>query len=103
MAGETYRRCPECNHLNLNSDYCEQCGALININLRRMQEREKLAEDKEKEKQLEKPNAVSEYFKAKMQHPNLFIRIPAKALYSVWVVVMAIGAFLAFIFSYFAF
>ncbi len=103
MAQETYRRCPECNHLTLNSDYCEQCGALININLRRKQEREKLAETKEKETQLEKPSAITRYFRNKIEHPNLFVRIPAKAIYSVWVSVMAIGAFLAFIFSYFAF
>lgn len=103
MAQETYRRCPECKHLNLNRDYCEQCGALININLRRKQEREKRAEKKEQEKQLEKPSAISQYFKKKIEHPNLFVRFPAKALYSVWVVVIAIGAFLAFIFSYLAF
>lgn len=102
MAQETYRKCANCGHLNLNRDYCEQCGALININLRRKLKREKQAETKEEEKQLEKPNVVSQYLKEKREHPNWFVRLPAKALYSVWVVVLAIGAFLAFIFSYFA-
>lgn len=103
MGKEIYRRCPKCNHLTLNSDYCENCGELINVNLKRKLESEERTLQKEKNKQQEKPNAVTQYFKKLIQHPNLFVRIPAKGLYSVWAVVMAIGAFLAFIFSYLAF
>ncbi len=103
MGKVTYRKCPECDHLNLNSDYCEQCGALININLKRRLEHEKRVHEKEKERKLKNPNTISLYFKKMRKHPNLFIRMLAKALYSVWLVVMAIGAFIAFIFSYFTF
>ncbi|MDT7829883.1 hypothetical protein RQM65_14510 [Pricia sp. S334] len=103
MAKKTYRRCPECGHLNLNRDYCENCGELINTNLKRKREGEERTQQKEKERDEEKPNAVTQYFKKLIRHPNPIIRYPAKVFYSVWAVVMAIGAFLAFIFSYLAF
>lgn len=101
MGKVTYRRCQECDHLNLNSDHCEQCGALINIILKRRLEHEKRRQ--EKERKLKNPNTISLYFKKIRKHPNLIIRMLANAIYSVWLVVMAIGAFIALIFSYFTF
>ncbi len=100
MGEKRYRRCTKCNTMNLNRDYCEQCGTLINVNLRRKLEREARATKKEEERKLEKPSATVLFFKKMREHPNLFIRILGKILYSVWVIVVAIGAFLAFIFSY---
>lgn len=86
--------------MNLNRDYCKQCGTIINVNLRREHERQARASQKEEEKKLEKPSATVLFFKNMREHNNMFIRVLGKILYSVWALVAMISAFLAFIFSY---
>ena len=86
--------------MNLNRDYCEQCGTIINVILQRKLEREAQAVKKEQARKLEKPRATVLFFKKMREHPNLFIRIFGKLLYSVWALVAMIAALLAFIFSY---
>ncbi|MCM4167292.1 hypothetical protein KCTC52924_02875 [Arenibacter antarcticus] len=102
MGKVAYRKCSNCGTVNLDSDYCENCGELININLKRKLAREALEVKKQEEKSAKKPNAVTVFFKKALEHPNLLIKIPAKVFYSIWVVVMSIGAFIAFLFSYIA-
>lgn len=100
MGNETYRKCPKCSTMNLNRDYCVQCGTLINAGMRREQEREARASQKAEEGKLKRPSVTVVFFKKMREHPNLFIRIFGKVLYSVWALAAMIGAFLAFIFSY---
>lgn len=102
MGKVSYRKCSNCGTLNVNNDYCENCGQLINIQLQRKMAREALDEKVQKEKSEEKPNVVTVFFKKALAHPNLLIKIPAMIFYSIWVVVMSIGAFIAFLFSYIA-
>ena len=102
MGKEVYRRCSDCGTVNINTDHCDRCGGLVNINLKRKLERQHLAAKKKEEKNLQEPNAVALFFKKALNHPNLFIRILAKLIYSVWVVVMVVGTFIAFLFSYVA-
>ena len=100
MGKVAYRKCSNCGTVNLNSDYCENCGELINIKLKRQLAREANDIKKQEDKAAEKPNAVTVFFKKALKHPNLLIKIPAVIFYSIWVVVMSIGAFIAFLFSY---
>ena len=101
MSKTVYRKCPNCSHVNLNSDYCSECNTLINIKLRRKIEQEERQQKKVKEAS-EKPNAVTQFFEKVLVHPNLVVRILARIFYSVWAAVIMIGTFLAFVFSYVA-
>lgn len=85
-----------------NSDYCGNCGALINTNLRRKLEREERERKRRKKEKVKKPDAITTFFEKARNHSNPLVRIMAFAFYSVWAVVLAIGAFLAYIFAYIA-
>jgi len=102
MSNETYRICQNCGTVNLNRDYCKNCGEIININLKRKLEREeknkkKIASEKVKEK-----NDVTLFFENAKDHENIFIRYISRFFYSIWIVVLAIGSFLALVFGYIA-
>ncbi|WP_396632758.1 hypothetical protein [Maribacter sp. R86514] len=102
MSNETYRICQNCGTVNLNRDYCKNCGEIININLKRKLEREeknkkKIASEKVKEK-----NDVTLFFENAKDHKNIFIRYISRFFYSIWIVVLAIGSFLALVFGYIA-
>lgn len=60
MANKTYRTCQNCGTVNLNRDYCKNCGEIININLKRKLEREQKAKEK----------TASEKVKKKIKSPS---------------------------------
>ncbi|AXT49504.1 hypothetical protein D1818_01210 [Aquimarina sp. BL5] len=99
---DIYRKCPNCGTLNLNSDYCKECGTLINTVLRRKQERKQRLEKKAIATKSQRPNKITLFFERVREHPNVFIRYTARFFYSIWIVVLAIGSFLAFIIGYIA-
>ena len=101
MSKTVYRKCPNCGHVNLNSDYCTECNTLVNVNLRRKIEQKERKQKKEKDIS-DKPNAVTQFFEKILVHPNILVRVLARIFYSVWAVVIMIGTFLAFVFSYVA-
>jgi hypothetical protein len=104
MSQETYRTCSHCGTVNLNRDYCKNCGEIININLKRKLERERKAEAKRQAeiKKQKKKHKVTLFFESARENENLFIRYTARFFYSIWVVVLAIGSFLALVFGYIA-
>ncbi|WP_430907931.1 hypothetical protein [Maribacter sp. 2-571] len=102
MKNKTYRRCQNCGTVNLNRDYCENCGEIVNINLKRKLKREKDAKQKiQKQKSVEK-NKVTLFFENARVHENSVIRYVAKFFYSIWTIVLAIGSFIALVFGYIA-
>lgn len=101
MGNTTYRNCQSCGTSNQNRDYCKNCGAIININLKRKLEREARAQ-KKRDAAPQKKNKVTLFFERAMNHSNPLIKWPMQLLYSVWLVVLAIGSFLALLFSYIA-
>ncbi|WP_176328429.1 hypothetical protein [Arenibacter amylolyticus] len=102
MGKVAYRKCQHCGTVNVNSDYCGNCGELINVQLQREKARAASDDKKQAEKAAEKPNAVTLFFENALDHSNLLIRIPALIFYSIWVVIMSIGAFIAVLISYIA-
>lgn len=93
----SYIKCPECGTFSSNTDHCEQCGALISykrkVDLKKEAQTQKRI-DKAKW-QLENPN-LAERLK---QHPFFLYKIVGWILYSAFVVVSALGAFLAWFFA----
>lgn len=103
MAAETYRRCPNCGKMSLNQDYCPACGSIINIILKRELERKEKAAQKQKERNNSTTkSAVTIFLENIKNHDNLIIKYTARFLYSIWLIVIAIGSFLALLFSYIA-
>lgn len=102
MGKEVYRRCSDCGTVNVNTNYCNQCGSLVNIQVKRELERRHVSDRKEADKSLQQPNAVTVFFRRALNHPNFLIKGFARLLYSIWIVVMMVGTFIAFLFSYVA-
>ncbi|WP_378174885.1 hypothetical protein [Aquimarina sp. SS2-1] len=99
---DIYRKCPNCGTLNLNQDYCKECGTLINTSLRRTQERAQRLAKKQNAAKAKKPNKITLFFENAKEHENVVIRYTAQFFYSIWIVVLAIGSFLAFVIGYVA-
>ena len=88
-------RCPNCGTMNINRDYCSNCGTLISNDIKR-EIKEKEVKQKEIDEvihELENPN-LAERLK---RSPNVFYRIIGWILYSVFTVVSAIGAAIAWV------
>lgn len=101
MANSPYRTCPKCKKDNINRDYCAYCGAVINPYLKRKLERKEREAIEEKLAKA-KGNRITDLFEKARVHRNPFIRFPVQFLYSIWVIVLAIGSFLAFLVGYIA-
>lgn len=102
MSVDTYRTCQNCGTENLNRDYCKNCGEIININLKRKLERQQKAKEKRETQKVKKKNKITLFFEDAKQHENIVIRYTARFFYSIWIVVLAIGSFLALVFGYIA-
>ena len=96
MSQKSYVKCLECNALNLNRDYCKDCGAIINIRLKRQLESEKkIAEELEEE--IEKgPSRIDKFLRSATEHPNKIVRGFSHFIYAIWIFLgMVIGALIA--------
>jgi Fe2+ or Zn2+ uptake regulation protein len=102
MSVDTYRTCQNCGTENLNRDYCKNCGEIININLKRKLERQQKAKEKSATQKVKKKNKITLFFEDAKQHENIVIRYTARFFCSIWIVVLAIGSFLALVFGYIA-
>jgi uncharacterized Zn finger protein (UPF0148 family) len=103
MSNKTYRKCANCGTVSLNQDYCPSCGHIININLKRELERKETAvQQKQKLKIKNKKNSVTLFFEKAKDHDNFIIKYVARFFYSIWVVVVVVGSFLALVFGYIA-
>ncbi len=103
MANEISRRCPNCKVMYVNKDYCPTCGIIINTNLKRKLEREKKATLKQAERNDPKnKSAVTVFLEKIKDHKNPLVKYVARFFYSLWIIILAIGSFIALIFSYIA-
>jgi len=102
MENKTYRTCQNCGTVNLNIDYCQKCGEIVNILLKRKLEREQRAIEKIQLEKQKEPTQFTLFFERAKGHENLFIRYAARFFYSIWVIVLAIGSFFAILFGYIA-
>ena len=97
MDQKTFIKCASCGVFNSGNDYCENCGALINPDIIREQEineRKRLYEQK-----VIQHNTATEngYLHKLKKHRYWIIRIFGTMITSVWVIVMAIRGFVAWL------
>lgn len=83
---KSYIKCSECNTFNLNQEYCTNCGALLDLVLkRRLETEKKLEEKKDKNESANKgTNRFEVFFDKGLEHSNIIIRSIFKAVYSIW-------------------
>ncbi len=92
-------KCSNCGHFNTNSDYCEKCGELINPKLKRELSDQKRVDDREEEERNRKQSKFELFIERNRNHKNILIRLVFQLLYGIWFIVMAIGAFIAWLFA----
>ncbi|GGF71368.1 hypothetical protein SAMN05444281_1897 [Wenyingzhuangia marina] len=97
MKQKTYTRCLECNTVNEDSDYCKNCGALINIVLKRRLESEAMEERRVAlENKIKEESKVLKFFENGLTHPFFIIRLFFKTLHYIWLFLsMVLGGLIA--------
>ena len=96
MSQKSYVKCLECATVNLNRDYCENCGAIININLKRQLQREKKLREQVEVERIKGPSKVDKFFDDASEHPNSIVRGFSKFIYAIWLFLgMVVGAIIA--------
>ncbi|WGH76738.1 hypothetical protein P8625_06175 [Tenacibaculum tangerinum] len=88
-------KCPNCGVFNTNRDYCKNCNTLISFEKKRAQKATayKEKELKKAQEKISNPN-IAERLK---NHPFWLYKIVGWILYSGYLLVSAIGAFIAWI------
>ena len=83
---KSYIKCLECNTVNLNKQYCTNCGVLLDLVLKRRMETEKKLQEKKDQKDVLKKgaNKFEVFFDKGLEHSNIIIRLFFKAIYSIW-------------------
>lgn len=89
----TYIKCATCEIFTENSDHCKQCGAIISHKIKQELKEKAVKEQAIDEviKELENPGLSVRL----MKHPFVLYKIFGWMLHSVFLVISAIGAFLA--------
>ena len=83
---KSYIKCSECNTFNLNKDYCSNCGALLDLVLKRRMETQKRIQEKKDQKEIANNgvNKFEVFFDKGLEHSNIIIRSLFKVVYSIW-------------------
>lgn len=94
-----YITCKKCNTENLNTDYCNHCGEIINIVLQRQLEQQKVQQERISKELNTEPNKIEKTIRQLLNHSNPFIRFFVFILHSIWIVIAAIAAGCAYVVS----
>ncbi|MBB1151340.1 MULTISPECIES: hypothetical protein [unclassified Myroides] len=92
-----YITCSACKTENLNSDYCTNCGEIINVVLKRQMEQQRIQEERiQKELQAE-PTKVEKLFRKLRYHPNPLVRVLMIIANTIWMIIAGIAAGIAYL------
>lgn len=92
-------KCYKCGEFNSNAQRCVYCEAILDITQRRLIEREKKHQEIVAQQKLIAPTKVELWISSALHHPNIIIRFTARFIKNVYMVVMAIGMFIAWLVS----
>lgn len=96
MSQKSYIKCLECNTVNQDSDYCSNCGAIINVVLKRKLETEKKIQKKIELDKTKEPNKIDVFLNKASKHPNWIVRLFSQVIYSIWLfLAMVVGGLIA--------
>ena len=91
-------KCPSCGIYNKNAEHCINCGAILSYKKRREKARKK-TEDERKKRALDEQKNNPSLFEKYENHRFLLVRVCVKVLRSIWLVFLAIGTFIAWLFT----
>lgn len=95
---KSFVKCLACNTINVDRDYCGNCGEIINIVLKRKLESASKIQEKVEEEKSKVPSRIDVFLKKGATHPNSIIRALFQVIYSVWLfVAMLIGWLIAMV------
>lgn len=97
---KSYITCSECGTVNLNAEFCSNCGALLDVVARRKLERELESTRKTKlQASLKKgPSKIETFLKNGTEHSNVLIRLLFQGGYYIWLFfALVFGAFISLI------
>lgn len=98
MVENSYIKCPNCNTRNKDSDYCTNCGEIINIVLKRRLEIEDRQNTRIELKKIKGPDKIEQLLQKAAQHPNAIIRWLFSTVHLIWTfLAMVIGALIAMV------
>ncbi len=90
------RKCNHCGNWNQKSDYCSFCNTPISIEVL-----EKIEYKKKQKIEAEKPSDKLDIWIEKLKnHPFIPLRILFYSFYSIWLILMGIGSFLAWLIAW---
>lgn len=91
-------KCPNCGVFNTNAEYCKNCNTPLSYKKRRELSYAKEAKERlERERQEEKESPS--FFVKYKDHRFLLVRIFVKVIHSIWTAFIAIGMFIAWLFT----
>ena len=95
---KSYVKCLACNTINVDRDYCSNCGEIINIVLKRQLESENKIQEKEEVEKSKVPSRIDVLLKKGATHPYSIIRALFQVIYSVWLfIAMLVGWLIAMV------
>ncbi|TDE06013.1 hypothetical protein [Flavobacterium sandaracinum] len=93
---KSYVKCLACNTINVDRDYCSNCGEIINIVLKRQLESEDAIKEKVEEEKSKVPSKIEVFFDKGLGHSNSVVRFFFQAVYSIWLfLAVVIGGIIA--------
>lgn len=97
MSNLSIIKCKACGTFNHNLDYCSNCGELINPTLIRKENIDKRKKKHKEHLKKEQIKTENSFFSKLRNHRFWIVRAFAAILYSIWVIILAIGSFLAWL------
>ncbi len=91
-------KCIKCGTFNKNREYCINCGAPLSHKKRRLIAFKKAEKERKAREAIEEKNNPS-FFDKYRNHKYAVIRIPVIIFHSIWLGFMAIGTFIAWLFT----
>ena len=92
-----YITCRHCKTENLNTDYCTECGAIINLVLERQLEQQRVKEERIQKELNTKPTRFERITRKLRNHSNPIIRLLFGIVYTIWLIIAGIAAGIAYL------
>ncbi len=97
MIVKTYITCPNCKTVNIDADYCSNCGEIINVSKKRVIERKTLEEKRAQLRRDKKQNTAPSWISQWRNDQNPIKKIAGNAIYFVYIITLSVAAFIAYI------
>lgn len=97
MIVNTYITCPNCKTVNIDTDYCSNCGEIINVLKKRALERKAKNERKEELQRQQKQNTPPSWISSWRKDKNPVKKFAGNIINIIYIITLSIAAFIAYI------